>query len=78
MATNQKHETTSHADVFEAASVVKAFFETAYAMVKDYGGFVRWDSTGRAQAAAILASACATVYAAQLQQRQRKRKGAAR
>lgn len=78
MTTDQKPGAPNHGDVFEAASVVKAFFETAYAMVKDYGGFVRWDSTGRAQAAAILASACATVYAAQLQERQRKRKGAAR
>lgn len=78
MTTDQKPGTPNHGDVFEAASVVKAFFDTCYVMVKDYGGFVRWDSTGRAQAAAILASACATVYAAQLQERQRKRKGAAR
>ena len=74
MTTDQKPETPNHGDVFAAASVVKAFFDTCFVMVKDYGGHVRWDSSGRAQAAATLASACATVYAAQLQDRQRKAK----
>jgi hypothetical protein len=62
----------NHGDVFAAATVVKAFFDTAYQMVKDAGSHQRWYQTGRAQAAATLAHACATVYAAQLSERQRK------
>jgi Primase C terminal 2 (PriCT-2) len=67
----------NHGDVFAAATVVKAFFDTAYQMVKDAGGHQRWHQSGRAQAAATLASACATVFAAQLAERQRKPKKSA-
>jgi hypothetical protein len=62
----------NHGDVFAAATVVKAFFDTAYQLVKDVGGGSRWNQSGRAQAAATLAHACATVYAEQLSERQRK------
>jgi hypothetical protein len=62
----------NHGDVFAAATVVKAFFDTAYQLVKDAGGGSRWNQAGRAQAAATLAHACTTVYAAQLTERQRK------
>lgn len=62
----------NHGDVFAAASIAKAFFEASYAIVKDYGEHVRWSSGARAQAAATLAQACATVYAAQMQAGQRK------
>lgn len=62
----------NHGDVFAAATVVKAFFDTAYQMVKDSGGGQRWYQSGHTQAAATLAHACATVYAAQLSERQRK------
>lgn len=64
----------NHGDVFAAATVVKAFFDTAYQMVKDAGGHQRWHQTGRAQAAATLANACAVVYVAQMSERQRKTK----
>lgn len=62
----------NHGDVFAAASIAKAFFEASYAIVKDYGEHVRWSGGGRAQAAATLAQACATVYAAQMQAGQSK------
>jgi hypothetical protein len=62
----------NHGDVFVAASIAKAFFEASIAIVKDYGEHVRWSSGGRAQAAATLAQACATVYAAQIQAGQSK------
>lgn len=62
----------NHGDVFAAASIAKAFFEASFAIVKDYGEHVRWSGGGRAQAAATLAQACATVYAAQMQAGQRK------
>lgn len=76
MATDQKPETPNHGDVFAAASVVSAFFDVAYEMVVAKGYHVRWAvrDADRAQAAATLTSACATVYAAQLQERQRKAK----
>lgn len=76
MTTDQKPETPNHGDVFAAASVVSAFFDVAYEMVVATGCRVRWGvrDADRAQAAATLASACATVYAAQLQERQRKAK----
>jgi hypothetical protein len=62
----------NHGDVFAAASIAKAFFEASIAIVKDYGEHVRWCGGGRAQAAATLAQACATVYAAQMQAGQSK------
>lgn len=62
----------NHGDVFAAASIARAFFEASFAIVKDYGEHVRWSGGGRAQAAATLAQACATVYAAQMQAGQRK------
>lgn len=76
MATDQKHEAPNHGDVFAAASVVSAFFDVAYEMVIAKGSRVRWGvrDADRAQAAATLASACATVYAVQSQDRQRKAK----
>jgi hypothetical protein len=64
----------NHGDVFEAASIAKMFFETSFAIVKGSGNSAHWINCGCAEAAATLANACATVYAAQLSERQRKPK----
>ena len=76
MTTDQKQDTPNHGDVFAAASVVSAFFDVAFEMVIAKGARVRWGvrDADRAQAAATLANACATVYAAKMQERQRKAK----
>lgn len=76
MTNNQKPETPNHGDVFAAASVVSAFFDVAHEMVIAKGLRVGWEAadSDRINAAATLASACATVYVAQLQDRQRKAK----
>lgn len=76
MTTDQKQDTPNHGDVLAAASVVSAFFDVAFEMVIAKGVRVRWEvrDADRVQAAATLANACATVYAAQMQERQRKAK----
>lgn len=74
MTTEQPTTTPNHGEVFAAASIVKAFFDVAYEMVKEAGGHQRWHQAGRAQAAATLANACAMVYVAQMHERQRKAK----
>ena len=64
---NEHHQAVlNHGDAFAAASIAKAFFETSFSIVKDYGDHVRWNGSGRALAAATLAQACATVYAANI------------
>jgi hypothetical protein len=74
MTTEQTTNTPNHGEIFAAASIVRAFFDVAYEVVKDAGGNQRWHQTGRAQAAATLANACAVVYVAQMAERQRKTK----
>lgn len=74
MTTDQKQDTPNHGDVFAAATVVKAFFDASFEMVRGKGDHQRWLQSGHAQAAATLANACATVYVAQMQERQRKAK----
>lgn len=76
MTPDQKQDTPNHGDVFAAASVVSAFFDVAFEMVKAKGCGVKWEAkdADRLQAAATLANACATVYTAQMQERQRKAK----
>ncbi len=51
---------------FEASLLAKTFFEQALVTVKPYGGTVRWHGSARYEAAATLANAAATIYAANL------------
>lgn len=74
MTTEQITNMPNHGEVFAVASIVKAFFDVAYEVVKDAGGNQGWYQSGRAQAAATLANACATVYVTQMADRQRKTK----
>lgn len=76
MTTEQSTATPNHGEVFAAASIVKAFFDVAYEMVISKGQSERWGvrDQDRTKAAATLANACATIYVAQMSERQRKAK----
>lgn len=57
---------TNESLAFESSLIAKTLFEQCWVTVGGYGGHARWGDAGRAQAAATLANAAATIYAANL------------
>lgn len=61
-------------EVFAANLLASRFFEAAIVSVNGYGNHTRWFDSGRAMAAATLANAAATIYAANIQAKQAARR----
>ncbi len=70
----KKQFATNQEDALSAARIVETFLKTSHALLARYGERTEWGDHRHAQASVMLANACATVYAAQVQERIHKEK----